>query len=210
MTNEQIAKVLGVPLSRVAEHWPNIEKYLQALCGDQYGNRVAIAALATIRVECPPFMPIHEYGGLARAERLYGGRKDLGNDRPGDGAKYVGRGFIQLTGKVNYKHYGEQLGVDMIDDPNDPKDNDDPEKAILPDLAAAIFACYFHEKGCDVAANQLDWKRVRRLVNGGTNHLQLFLFMVKNLGRAAGLDDVVASAESQLAAARAAGIGAGR
>jgi predicted chitinase len=42
----------------------------------------------------------------------------LGNDQPGDGWKYVGRGFNGLTGKANYKKYGSMVGVDLVGNPN--------------------------------------------------------------------------------------------
>lgn len=201
ITTSQIAKVLGIPLSRVELYWPLIEDYLASLCGDDYTDKVKFAALATIRVECPPFTPIHEYGSDALHEKLYAHR--MGNVNPGDGARYAGRGFIQITGELNYKHYGELLGVDLIDDPEDPNDNDDPNKALEPNIAAAIFAAYFHERGCDKAANAEDWTRVRKIVNGGTNGLQAFLFYVQNLATTAGSPELAASAAAQLKTAQA-------
>jgi predicted chitinase len=42
----------------------------------------------------------------------------LGNDQPGDGWKYIGRGFNGLTGKYNYKKYGDMVGLDLVSNPN--------------------------------------------------------------------------------------------
>lgn len=44
--------------------------------------------------------------------------KGLGNTQAGDGAKFIGRGYIQLTGRSNYTKYGGLAGVDLVNNPN--------------------------------------------------------------------------------------------
>ncbi|MGV0964186.1 MAG: glycoside hydrolase family 19 protein [Polynucleobacter sp.] len=65
--------------------------------------------------------PINERGGAAYFHARYdpnGARPDiakrLGNTEPGDGARYHGRGFVQLTGRANYKRAGDELAIDLI------------------------------------------------------------------------------------------------
>lgn len=125
---------------------------------------VVAAALASVAVECG-FMPQREQGSDAYFTRMYQGRKDLGNLQPGDGIKFCGRGFIQLTGRVNYSKYGNLINVDLISN---------PDAVLVPANAAQIFIEYFHDHGCDVWASRGHWLKVRELINGGTNGLELF------------------------------------
>lgn len=175
LTPSRIAEILHAPVNNVSEHWPKIAECLESLgIGSE---ATAIAALATIRVECPPFRPVKEYGTDQAHEKSYGGRQDLGNIHPGDGARYAGRGFVQITGRNNYEYYGKQLGVNLVAD---------PDAALEPNTAAMIFALYFKEHKVDVAANQGDWAKVRRLVNGGLNGFGEFRHYIRSLEDAVG------------------------
>jgi predicted chitinase len=74
-------------------------------------------------------------GPEAVGDVIYGGR--MGNDKPGDGFKYRGRGFIQITGKENYDKIGKIIGVDLVNNPDLANDAD---------VAAKIIPAYFKLK----------------------------------------------------------------
>ncbi|MBK7870869.1 MAG: hypothetical protein IPJ74_09365 [Saprospiraceae bacterium] len=48
----------------------------------------------------------------------YENRKDLGNTQPGDGYRFRGRGYIQITGRSNYNKFSKLLGIDLVGNPN--------------------------------------------------------------------------------------------
>lgn len=60
------------------------------------------------------FNPVIEQGPVSYFSR-YDGR--LGNNRPGDGYRYRGRGYVQITGKANYARFSQILGIDLVSDP---------------------------------------------------------------------------------------------
>lgn len=125
-----------------------------------------LGALATIRTEVgKAFKPIKEIADGS----AYEGRADLGNQVPGFGRKYVGRGYIQLTGYYNYRNYGDRIGIDLVCH---------PELALTVDNSAKILAVYFRDRKVNMACDVKDWVRVRKLVNGGTNGLDVFLSIV--------------------------------
>ena len=67
----------------------------------------------------------------------------MGNVAEGEGYKYRGRGYIQLTGKSNYEKYSSAAGVDLVKNPdlaNDPK------------VAAKIAAAYISDTRGSAAA----------------------------------------------------------
>jgi peptidoglycan hydrolase-like protein with peptidoglycan-binding domain len=167
LTPAQISSICGCAQANVEQHWSGLQKAL-AECGlvDQAST---IAAVATIGTEVPAFLPINEYGGNAYFTKSYEGRKDLGNTQPGDGARYHGRGFIQLTGRANYRAYGEKLAVPL---------EQNPDLALQPDVAARILARYFKDHGIGALAAQGDWQGVRRAVNGGLNGWDRFSTLV--------------------------------
>lgn len=95
-------------------------------------------ALATAYHETAGTMqPIKEYGGNEYLRRNYDvtGRdpvraRKMGNAEPGDGVRYCGRGFVQLTWFVNYQRAARELGEPITAN---------PDLAMRPDIAARIM-----------------------------------------------------------------------
>jgi putative chitinase len=99
------------------------------------------------------------------ANIVYECRLGNGNRNTGDGWKFRGRGFLQLTGLVNYKAFGEFIGVDLLTNP-------DLVATKYPLTSAAWF---FEKKGlwkiCDQGVDEATIVAVTKRVNGGTNGL---------------------------------------
>jgi putative chitinase len=100
-------------------------------------------------------------GPNALAERVYGDR--MGNTEPGDALKYTGRGFIQLTGKTNYEHYGKLTGLDLVNHPELANDKAN---------AAKIAVAYWNESVRQNSKPQEDVAAATRRVNGGLKDLK--------------------------------------
>lgn len=159
-TPEIVADILECPLKQTQTYLPGVLAALQER--NLLDKPTLIATIATIGVETGGFQPIPEYGGNSYFTEMYEGRDDLGNTQPGDGARYHGRGFVQITGRANYRHYSQQLGLGTSLE-------DNPDLALDAKVGAQILACYFDECGVAQAARNNDWRKVRRLVNGGYN-----------------------------------------
>lgn len=167
-----ISGILGPfgPLVNVSANWPLIEAALDKR--GIYSNLCAVAAISTVSVETGKFGPIKEQGGPTYLTNLYENRKDLGNTNPGDGVKFRGRGFIQITGRWDYAHFGSEVGRDLVGN---------PDLALDPAVAAEILALYFEERGVPAAADQQNWEMVRRKVNGGLTGWMRFIDAVTKL-----------------------------
>ncbi|MBL8590640.1 MAG: hypothetical protein JNK46_19045 [Methylobacteriaceae bacterium] len=119
--------------------------------------RALAYVLATAHHETAATMqPIREIGR--------GRGRPYGEPDPQTGKAYYGRGYVQITWKVNYRRLGERLGVDLVAA---------PDRALEPGLAAAIlFEGMQHglftgrALGEFFAAGRADWAGARRIVNG--------------------------------------------
>ena len=132
----------------------------------KYGivTRLRTAAfIAQVGHESGQFRWLKELWGPTSQQAGYEGRTDLGNIVKGDGSKYRGRGLIQITGRANYAACGEVLGLDLINQ---------PELLEQPQYAAMSAAWFWSTRGLNTLADQGDFVKITRRINGGLNGLE--------------------------------------
>lgn len=155
--------------SNIATNLPYITAALAAF-GLTDANLIAVA-LGTIRAETEGFVPIAEQPSQFNtlpgqaAFSAYQGR--LGNKNPGDGGRYRGRGFVQLTGRENYETFGKLLDIPLAEN---------PDSACAPEVAACLLAAFLdtHREKLLKALSKNDLKAARKVVNGGSHGLERF------------------------------------
>lgn len=125
--------------------------------------------LAQCMHETADFSTLSEIGNRAYFMKRYDPRYNptnaqrLGNTQPGDGERYKGRGFIQITGRDNYKRAGEALGIPL---------EQNPALAEQPDIAAKIAIWYWKTRVKPKVSNFSDTKGVTRWINSNLRGLQ--------------------------------------
>lgn len=134
---------------------------------EQYGDgdpRKLAYILATAHHETGAFKYVREIWGPTAAQKKYEGRKDLGNTVAGDGKKFMGRGFVQLTGRRNYADWSKRTGLDLLKE---------PDLVTQPAVAARILVQgsmlgTFTGKtlAAYIDANKADYVQARRVING--------------------------------------------
>jgi hypothetical protein len=165
----------GTRLSNITANLPFV---LAGLRARQLGDRaMVLMSLATIRAETEGFVPIDEGRSIHNTSpggspfNLYdaGTSKghELGNTQPGDGPRFKGRGYIQLTGRDNYSRVGRQISVNLIAQPSLAND---------PTTAGLILAQFL--KNAEAAIRQAlaneNLLKARKLVNGGSHGFDRF------------------------------------
>ncbi|MEM9782062.1 MAG: peptidoglycan-binding protein [Pseudomonadota bacterium] len=157
----------------------------------RYGINAPLRAAHFLAQTC------HESAGFRTTEEFasgsaYEGRSDLGNTQPGDGRRYKGRGLIQLTGRFNYRRFGDRMGLPL---------EDEPERAAEPVLSLAIACEYWTDRKLNTKADRDDLNGITKAINGGFNGLEDRAVRLVRAKAVLGIDASVAAAATQAVAA---------
>ncbi len=172
------AAVLRIfPFAPAANIEANLPPVLSALVQPGLTDKsMILMALSTIRAETEAFEPVSETESAGNTSPggqpfdLYENRQDLGNVAPGDGRRYRGRGFVQLTGRINYEQHGAAIGLgDRL--------VLEPELANDPQIAARLLASFLKKREAKIreALRSGQLAKARQLVNGGSNGIERFV-----------------------------------
>ena len=138
------------------------EKYLASVATQAGIKGQELAQfLAQLKHESWDFTKMDEKGGSNYYKQKYDPQfapktaKILGNKHAGDGERYHGRGYIQLTGRDNYRMAGQALGLDLLNK---------PELAADPATAAQIAVWFWQNKTKNIT-NFADTKTVTHKIN---------------------------------------------
>lgn len=96
------------------------------------------------------------------ANKVYGGRADLGNTQDGDGYLFRGRGYIQLTGRSAYAAVGQAANLDLVAN---------PDLAAAPENALRVACGFWAWKSLNPVCDTGDFEAVVKKINGGLNGL---------------------------------------
>lgn len=97
------------------------------------------------------------------ANRVYANRMGNGNEASGEGWKYRGRGFIQITGKENYFRLAVDTDIDCLQNPD----------LLLEEANAMISALWFWDlKGLNLLADKNNIIGITKKINGGLNGIE--------------------------------------
>lgn len=120
------------------------------------------AFISQVAVESDRFVMTREYADGSEYEGRCRGPNGLGNCSPGDGVKYAGRGYIQLTGKDNYEAASKALGVDLVNN---------PDLAQTPEYAFKVSVFYWDTHNGNAVSDTGDIVAITEMVNGGHHAL---------------------------------------
>ena len=122
------------------------------------------AFIAQLAHESGEFRYMEELWGPTAAQKRYEPSCDLakrlGNMQAGDGRRFKGRGPIQITGRFNYKKYGDLLAIDLIAQ---------PDRAATPEIGFATAGLFWERNGLNELADAGNFKEITRRINGGQN-----------------------------------------
>lgn len=120
--------------------------------------------LATAWHETGAFKWLREIWGPTPAQKAYEGRADLGNTVPGDGKRFMGRGYVQITGRRNYTDWSKRTGLALTTQPDLAEQPAVAVRILVEGMRLGTFtgkalAHFINDSACDFVG-------ARRIVNG--------------------------------------------
>jgi predicted chitinase len=156
ISEQQFRQMMPHAGARLDAHWPYINPALEKAAIDT-PSRIA-AFLAQLAHESGEYRYMEEIADGS----AYEGRRDLGNNQPGDGVTYKGHGPIQITGRANHEACGYALGIDLIAN---------PRLLTAPEYGTSSACWFWNSRRLSTLADR-DWfKAITRIINGGYNGL---------------------------------------
>ncbi len=168
LTNEQLQSIMPqMAAAKRATLFPFLTAAISEFGIDRPARTAAF--LAQLAHESAQFKFMEEIWGPTAAQRRYEPQSklasDLGNTDTGDGRRFKGRGPIQITGRANYRRFGDLLGLDLVTT---------PDQAASPEVAFRIAGLYWTKKGLNELADRVTaeaFREITRRINGGFNGL---------------------------------------
>lgn len=162
MDAKTLASAMKIPQAR-ADKWA--DAITSGMLAGGITSRMCVAAfLAQVGHESGSLVYTKELGGPSYFAK-YDGRKDLGNTQPGDGAKFCGRGLIQVTGRSNYRLCSLSLF-------GDERLLATPELLEKPEYAVLSAVWFWNKNGLTALAEADRFTDLTKRINGGTNGLE--------------------------------------
>jgi putative chitinase len=168
ISDEQLRAIMPhVPAPKRPAYFPFLQAAMMEFEIDRAAREAAF--IAQLAHESGELRFMEEIWGPTAAQRRYEPPSTLatklGNTETGDGKRFKGRGPIQITGRANYKRFGDLLGLDLIAD---------PPRAAVPDVAFRIAGLFWSKKGLNALADLAtaeSFREITRRINGGFNGL---------------------------------------
>jgi putative chitinase len=166
ITKEQL--LTAIPAARKAPINTYLPFIQAAMDEFEINTKLRVAAfLAQVAHETLDFQFLRELwdgkGAQAAYEPPSEKAAELGNTHPGDGKRFRGRGGIQLTGRGNYKKYGNILKLPL---------EVNPDLALTPEVAFRVAGVFWQDHDLNTLADEKRFQLITRRINGGTNGLE--------------------------------------
>ncbi|MFN0107214.1 MAG: glycoside hydrolase family 19 protein [Blastocatellia bacterium] len=163
ITDNQLQQIMPTLNSQKRQMFLPFLNHIMPMFGINSPMREA-AFLAQIAHESGELKFFEEIWGPTSAQKRYEPPSDLakrlGNTQPGDGKRYKGRGPIQITGRFNYRKYGQLLNLDL---------EGNPDLAATTQVGFQTACQFWKQNGLNELADIPDFTTITKRINGGFN-----------------------------------------